>query len=95
MLTVPKKTKAKLSISYSGVPKSISVNGDFSVGINKDYISLKKNCEVAPVVCIEKSNMSVEGTIKVDSKFTVITSGYKNREISKEDGFTEWSFSIH
>lgn len=90
---IPQNTKAKLSIRYSGTPKTISVNGDFSEGINKNYVSLGHNIDIAPVVCVEQNDRIIEGTIKIDSKFTVITEGYKNRKISEQDGFTAWSFS--
>jgi hypothetical protein len=91
--SIPQNTKAKLSIRYSGTPKGISVNGDFSVGINKNYVSLGHTMDITPVVCIEQNDRRIEGTIKIDSKFTVITQGDKNRNISEHDGFTTWSFS--
>ncbi|MBX4260332.1 hypothetical protein KTC96_23015 (plasmid) [Clostridium estertheticum] len=91
--SIPKNTKAKLSIRYSGTPKALSIAKDFSQGINKNYVSLGKAMEIAPVVCVEQNNRIIEGTIKIDSKFTVITQGKKNRKISKQDGFTDWSFS--
>lgn len=90
---IPKNTKAKLSIRYSGTPKVPSVNKDFSAGINKNYVRLGSAMNVAPVVCIEQKDRIIEGTIKMDSKFTVITEGHKNRKISEQDGFTVWSFS--
>ncbi|WP_460279709.1 gluzincin family metallopeptidase [Clostridium senegalense] len=90
--SIPKNTKAKLSIRYSGTPKALNVNADFSAGINKNYVSLRRTM-IAPVVCVEQKNRIIEGTIKIDSKFTVITQGDKNRKISEHDGFTVWSFS--
>ncbi|MBU5301351.1 hypothetical protein KQI45_14860 [Clostridium sporogenes] len=92
-ISIPKNTKAKLSIRYSGTPKALSINKDFSEGINKNYVSLGKAMEIAPVVCVGQNDRIIEGTIKIDSKFTVITQGDKNRKISEHDGFTAWSFS--
>lgn len=86
-------TKAKLSIRYSGAPKIKSVTKDFSQGINKNYVRLKGVTYIAPVVCAEQNDRIIEGTIKMDSKLTVITEGEKNRKISEHDGFTAWSFS--
>lgn len=91
--SIPKNTKAKLSIRYSGTPKAISLNKDFSEGINKNYVSLGHAVDIAPVVCVEQNDRIIEGKIKIDSKFTVITQGDKNRKISQQDGFTAWSFS--
>ncbi|NMM65866.1 hypothetical protein HBE96_25140 [Clostridium sp. P21] len=93
--SIPKNTKAKLSIRYSGTPKVLNVTNDFSEGINKDYVSLGHANYVAPVVCVEQKDRIIEGTIKIDSKFTVITEGDKNRKISEKDGLTTWSFSCH
>ncbi|WP_434305535.1 hypothetical protein [Clostridium botulinum] len=91
--SIPKNTKAKLSIRYSGTPKAISLNKDFSEGINKNYVSLGKAMDIAPVVCVEQNDRIIEGKIKIDSEFTVITQGDKNRKISEHDGLTAWSFS--
>ncbi|MPQ34043.1 hypothetical protein E4V42_21855 [Clostridium estertheticum] len=91
--SIPQNTKAKLSIRYSGTPKTLSVNGDFSQGVNKNYVSLGHNIDIAPVVCVKQNDRIIEGTIKIDSKFTVITEGDKNRKISEHDGFTTWGFS--
>ncbi|OPJ64792.1 hypothetical protein [Clostridium oryzae] len=92
-ISIPRNTKAKLSIRYSGVPKVISINKDFSQGINKNYVSLSGAKAIAPVVCVKQKDRSIEGTIKMDSKFTVITQGEKNRKISEHGGFATWSFS--
>ncbi|WP_242866410.1 hypothetical protein [Clostridium ljungdahlii] len=92
-ISIPKNTKAKLSIRYSGTPKAISATKDFSQGINKNYISLGKANEITPVVYVEQKDRIIGGTIKIDSKFTVITQGEKNRKISEHDGLTAWSFS--
>ncbi|GAA0062172.1 hypothetical protein UT300001_06810 [Clostridium sp. CTA-1] len=91
--SIPKNTKAKLSIRYSGTPKAISLNKDFSQGINKNYVSLGKAMDIAPVVCVKQNDRIIEGKIKIDSKFTVITQGDKNHKISEHSGFTTWSFS--
>ncbi|APH14538.1 putative membrane protein [Clostridium sporogenes] len=91
--SIPKNTKAKLSIRYSGTPKAISLNKDFSQGINKNYVSLGKAMDIVPVVCVEQNDRIIEGKIKIDSEFTVITQGDKNRKISEQDGLTAWSFS--
>lgn len=91
--SIPQNTKAKLSIRYSGAPKVSSVDKDFSAGISKSYVRLGSAMSVAPIVCIEQKDRIIEGTIKIDSKFTVITEGHKNRKISAQDGFTVWSFS--
>ncbi|APF27991.1 putative membrane protein [Clostridium sporogenes] len=91
--SIPKNTKAKLSIRYSGTPKAISLNKDFSEGINKNYVSLGKAMDIAPVVCVKQNDRIIEGKIKIDSKFTVITQGDKNHKISEHSGFTTWSFS--
>lgn len=91
--SIPKNTKAKLSIRYSGTPKAVSINSDFSAGINKNYVSLGHAMDITPVVCIEQNHRIIKGTIKLDSKFTVITQGDKNCKISEQDGFTAWSFS--
>lgn len=94
-ISIPKTTKAKLSIKYSGTPKALNVTNDFSEGINKDYVSLGHAKYIAPVVCVEQKDRIIEGTIKIDSKFTVITEGDKNRKISEKDGLTTWSFSCN
>lgn len=91
--SIPKNTKAKLSIRYSGTPKAISLNKDFSEGINKNYVSLGHAMDIAPVVCVKQKDRIIEGKIKIDSKLTVITEGDKNHKISEQDGFTTWSFS--
>lgn len=91
-ISIPKVTKASLSIKYSGTPKVISVNKDFSVGIHNDYVSLGY-AGIAPSVCIKQKNNLIEGSIKINSEFTVITQGVKNSKISEQDGFTAWSFS--
>lgn len=75
--SIPKNTKAKLSIRYSGTPKAISLNKDFSEGISKNYVSLGHAMDIAPVVCVEQNNRIIKGKIKIDSKFTVITQGDK------------------
>lgn len=90
--SIPKNTKVKLSIRYSGTPKDLNVVKDFSAGISKSYVSLGRDM-IAPAVCVEQNDRIIEGTIKIDSKFTVITQGDKNRKISEHDGFTTWSFS--
>ncbi|SHJ79773.1 hypothetical protein SAMN02745136_00896 [Anaerocolumna jejuensis DSM 15929] len=92
-ISIPKNTKAKLNIRYSGTPKTLSINKDFSAGINKNYVSLGRAMDIAPVVCVEQNDKRIEGTIKIDSNFTVITQGDKNCKISEQDGFTAWSFS--
>ncbi|WP_411680634.1 hypothetical protein [Clostridium thailandense] len=91
--SIPKNTKAKLSIRYSGKPKAISLNKDFSEGISKNYVSLGHALDIAPVLCVEQKDRIIEGKIKMGSKFTVITQGDKNRKISEQDGYTDWSFS--
>ncbi|WPC41153.1 hypothetical protein [Clostridium sp. JS66] len=92
-ISIPRNTKTKLSIRYSGTPKAKSTTKDFSQGISKNYVRLKDTTDIAPVVCVEQKDRAIEGTIKMDSKFTVITQGEKNRKISEHDGFTTWSFS--
>ncbi|GAB6087155.1 gluzincin family metallopeptidase [Alkaliphilus crotonatoxidans] len=92
-ISIPKNTKAKLDIRYSGTPKALSVVKDFSKGINKNYVNLGKAKDIAPVLCVEQNDRIIKGTIEIDSKFTVITQGDKNRKISEHDGVTAWSFS--
>lgn len=92
-ISIPKNTKAKLSIRYSGTPKALNAAKDFSAGINKNYVSLGHARDIAPVVCVEQNDRIIKGTIKIDSKFTVITQGDKNRKISEHNGLTTWSFS--
>ncbi|MFA9463098.1 MAG: hypothetical protein ACERKN_02290 [Velocimicrobium sp.] len=94
-LSIPKNTKAKLSIKYSGTPKALNVNKDFSVGISKNYVSLGHVMDITPFVCIKQKDRIIEGSIKIDSTFTVITQGNKNRKISEHDGLTSWSFSCN
>lgn len=94
-ISIPKNTKAKLDISYSGTPKALSVVKDFSKGINKNYVNLGKAKDIAPVVCVEQNDRIIKGAIKIDSKFTVITQGDKNQKISEHDGVTAWSFSCN
>ncbi|HID0762016.1 TPA: hypothetical protein ACXDAK_003983, partial [Clostridium botulinum] len=59
----------------------------------KNYVSLGKAMDIAPVVCVKQNDRIIEGKIKIDSKFTVITQGDKNHKISEHSGFTTWSFS--
>jgi hypothetical protein len=92
-ISIPKNAKAKLSITYSGTPKALSVAKDFSAGISKDYVNLGDVKDIAPVVCVEQNDRIIEGTIKIDSMFTVITQGVKNHKISEQKGLTTWSFS--
>ncbi|MHB7980585.1 hypothetical protein FDB81_10510 [Clostridium sporogenes] len=92
-ISIPRNTKTKLSIRYSGTPKAKSTTKDFSQGISKNYVRLNGTTDIAPVVCVEQNDRIIEGTIKMDSKFTVITQGEKNRKISEKDGSTTWSFS--
>lgn len=91
-ICIPKNTKAKLSIRYSGTPKVVSVTKDFSAGIHNDYVNLE-NTSITPFVCVEQKDKLIEGSITINSKFTVITQGIKNCKISEQDGFTTWSFS--
>jgi hypothetical protein len=93
-ISLPQKTKAKLSIRYSGTPKALNVNKDFSYGISKSYVNLGKPTDIAPVVCVKQKGRSMEGTIKIDSKFTIITQGDKNHKISEHEGVAAWSFSL-
>jgi Aminopeptidase N len=92
-IRIPKNTKAKLDIRYSGTPKALSAVNDFSIGINKDYVNLDKAYDIAPSVYVKQTDRTMKGKIKIDSTFTVIMQGDKNRKISEQDGVTTWSFS--
>ncbi|BCN29192.1 gluzincin family metallopeptidase [Anaeromicropila herbilytica] len=92
-IRIPKNTKAKLDIRYSGTPKALSAVNDFSIGINKDYVNLDKPYDIAPAVYVKQKDKIMKGTIKIDAALTVIMQGNKNRKISEQDGVTTWSFS--
>jgi len=92
-INIPKNTNAKLNIRYSGSPKTVSVNKDFSAGISKNYVNFGHDTDISPVVCVDQKDSKMEGTIKADSKFTIITQGVKNNKISEKNGFATWNFS--
>jgi hypothetical protein len=92
-ITIPENKKAKLAVKYSGRPRALSVNKNFSAGINKNYVNLGKATDIAPSVCVQQNERIIHGKIKIDSNFTVITQGDKNRKISQKDGFATWTFS--
>lgn len=91
-LTIPENSNTTISICYSGTPKFISLDKNFSKGINKDYIDLNRT-SIAPSLFNNQKNKSIKGTVKVNSDLTVITQGEKNYKLGEDNGIATWSFS--